>query len=225
MSLLVIVPSRGGPKSIERLMKAWKETTDSATLLVCVDHDDPTLAEYEQLHYVDGCELWILGERLRLGGTLNKIARGNCFFYDNLGFMGDDHLPRTEHWDTTIEEALETSMIAYGNDLLQGANLPTAVFMQSLIVQRISYMVPPGIVHLYLDNFWRALGEKLESLQYLPGVTIEHLHPSCGKADNDAQYEEVNAPSLYSSDGALYQEYIKGQLALDVAKIRANTTA
>jgi hypothetical protein len=201
-------------------MQAWEDTANAADLLVCVDDDDPTLKEYSAL----GCPLYV-GPRLRLGGTLNQVARANCFMYDNLGFMGDDHLPRTESWDDAMEEALEVSMIAYGNDLLQGVNLPTAVFMQSVIVQRIGYMVPPGIVHLYLDNFWRALGERLESLQYLPGVIIEHLHPSCGKADNDAQYEEVNAPSLYSHDGRLYQEYLQGQLALDVAKIRANTSS
>jgi len=197
------------------LVQAWDDTAWSADLLVCVDDDDPELSNYGKI----GCNLHI-APRLRLGGTLNHIAVANMLAYDNLGFMGDDHLPKTEEWDTRVQGALCNSMIVYGNDLLQGANLPTAVFMRAEIVRALGYMVPPGMIHLYLDNFWKLLGESLGSIQYLPDVIIEHLHPSCGKADNDAQYQEVNAPELYSHDGALFSEYVQKQLALDVAKIR-----
>lgn len=214
MSLLVIVPSRNRPQSIKRLLQAWQDTGAVADLLVAVDNDDHALAEYKKLD----CNL-VVGPRLRLGPTLNAVAVAEAGKYGAVGFMGDDHLPVTKNWDVAVERALEASMMVYGNDLLQGANLPTAVFMWSHIVKRIGYMVPPGMVHLYLDNFWLALGQSLNSIQYLPSVIIEHLHPSAGKADSDAGYEEVNAPSLYDHDGGLFHNYVATQLAADVEKI------
>jgi hypothetical protein len=81
-------------------------------------------------------------------------------------------------------------------------------------------MVPPGAVHLYLDDFWLALGRGIDSIHYLPDVIIEHLHPSAGKAQIDAGYTEVNAPALYESDRAVFNRYLATQLAHDVEKIR-----
>lgn len=212
--LLVIVPSRSRPDNIKRLAQAWKDTEASADLLIVLDDDDETASDYP-------AECWTtVGERLKLAGSLNKAAVEYAEDYKYIGFMGDDHVPRTSKWDISIVSALENSRLVYGNDLLQGANLPTAVFMDAAIVSKLGYMVPPGMIHLYLDNFWKTLGEHLESITYLPDVVIEHLHPSCGKASNDTQYDEVNAPSLYDHDGRVFAEYVNSQLALDVAKLR-----
>lgn len=209
--MLVIVPTRGRPENVARLEQAIKDTdTTRADFLYVVDHDDPEAGEYARMGLN---RLTIIHDRLRLGGTLNWAARKYADLYDAIGFMGDDHLPRTEHWDLRILDALDvgthgrTPRVVYGNDLLQGENLPTAVFLHSRIVTALGYMVPPGMVHLYLDNFWRELGQSLNGLVYLPDVVIEHMHPAAGKADWDDRYAEVNAPAVDTSDKAKFLEY------------------
>jgi hypothetical protein len=130
--------------------------------------------------------------------------------------MGDDHRPRTKGWDRVLCEAIgERPGVSYGDDLLQGANLPTAVTMSAEIVRRIGYMVPPVLVHMYMDNFWRDFGSKIGNLQYRADVVIEHMHYLAGKAVNDLQYQEVNASHVYEKDRLAYEDYQKTQMETD----------
>lgn len=231
--LLMIVPTRGRPQNIAALLDAWAETTAGDTeLWFALDDDDPTLSEcltvrptMEWPAEPTRPARWIVQERLRLAGTLNMLATSAAESgeYKAVGFMGDDHRPRTKGWDvafSTALEALGTGMV-YGDDLIQGAALPTAVAMTSDIVSTLGYMVPPGLVHLYLDNAWLSLGEGLGRIRYLPEVVIEHMHPLAGKAPDDDRYREVNSEQQYLTDRKAYEDWVHGGLDQDLAKLRA----
>lgn len=206
---LVIVPTRGRPGNVRRLTAGLAETgTSVADFLFVVDDDDPTTPEYLALAD-SGPHRFAVVHRMRLGGTLNFIAAQHLDEYAAIGFMGDDHLPRTAGWDTSILEALDAPgpRVVYGNDLLQGANLPTAVFLHSAIIRALGYMCPPRQLHLFLDDFWKALGEQLGGLVYLPDVIIEHLHPVAQKAIWDERYAEVNSQETTESDRDAWLRY------------------
>jgi hypothetical protein len=222
---LVIVPTRNRPNNMVELIQAWKDADTKAELEFAFDEDDPALDEYIRLFNENAAgdlRFWYaVGERLRLGGTLNKEAAENAPYYKYLGFMGDDHRPRTMNWDGKIAGVLDNleTGLAYGNDLVWGEGLPTAVFMTSDIVNKLGYFVPPGMIHLYLDNFWLEFGRAINKIAYLNDVIIEHMHPCVGKAQEDAGYIEVNAQEIYDHDLHVFNEYKKNQMALDVAKI------
>ena len=140
-----------------------------------------------------------------------------------MGFMGDDHCPRTVGWDRAYLDSLQelrTGMV-YGNDLLQGGKLPTQIAMTSDIVRTLGYMAPPALTHLYVDNFWLNLGNQVGCLRYLPDVIVEHRHPVAGKAKWDAGYARVNDSAIYERDEAAYGEYQRTHLAADVTKVKA----
>jgi hypothetical protein len=140
----------------------------------------------------------------------NAIAKQNK--YDFFAFLGDDHRPRTAEWDLQLMAAMQRQpSMAYGNDLLQGKRLPTMIVMTSDIVKALGGMVPPNMKHLYLDNFWKKLGEDLGALTYLDDVIVEHMHPVAGKAEWDEGYKEVNAQEVYSFDALAYQNYIQSE--------------
>lgn len=229
--LAVIVPSRGRPGNITRLIQAWKATTTAAArLLVVTDPDDPQAPGYEALQigaHGDAFAHIILdpgGKRLRLGGILNHIGYGLATETPAfaVGFMGDDHLPRTQGWDEAVLDALNElrSGIAYGNDLLQGERLPTAAFITADIPRTLGWMVPPGLIHLYADDAWLALGQAMGRLRYLPDVVIEHLHPDAGKADRDAGYDEANAPAVGTADKAAFEAWRADGLPSDLQRLR-----
>src|SRR5690606_31036209 len=134
---------------------------------------------------------------------LNQQAVKNAPKYRFLGFMGDDHRPRPAAmpWDQRIRICLSGGPgIVYGNDLLQGERMATAVAMTSDIVQTLGYMVPPTLVHLCADLVWMAWGRGMQRITYLDDMTIEHLHPAAGKASLDAVYEECNSSEQVSAD-------------------------
>jgi hypothetical protein len=83
--------------------------------------------------------------------------------------------------------------------------------MSNAIVSALGGMVPPKLRHLYLDNFWKKLGEDLGNLVYLDQIIIEHCHPLAGKAEWDEGYRSVNAREVYSFDALAYDFYIKSE--------------
>jgi hypothetical protein len=217
--LIVIVPSRGRPDNIAALRDCWAETASpQARLVVALDEDDPELPRYLEQAGRDT----IVGPRLRLGGTLNALAPVMAGRADVIGFCGDDHRPRTMGWVERIVDELDQMRtgIVYGNDLIQGENLPTAAFMTSDIINALGYMCPLGLTHMFLDNAWKAWGEGIRRLRYLPDVVIEHVHPLAGMVQSDSGYEE--AAGHMGPDSIRWQQYIStGELAADVLKLQA----
>lgn len=215
--LAVIVPTRGRPGSAARLSQAFRDTHALDALPVFVaDWDDPELPAYrklldsEQIPRLMVCDA---GTGTGMTHALNYAARRYAELYEAVGFMGDDHLPRTVNWDSTVLDALDSlePRIVYGNDLLQGKALPTAVFMQSRMVRALGFMAPAVLRHLYVDNYWKELGERTGSLRYLPDVVIEHIHPAAGKTAMDDGYRRVNAPEADRNDRAAWLAYRDGE--------------
>jgi len=223
MSSIWICPSRNRPANIARLIGAWDDTRARAHLVVAVDDDDEHVDGYRELfNDIDPDQFTLrVGPRTRLGPTLNRLAVEYAPHYDAIGFLGDDHIPRTPHWDDRLAEAVARGGLAYGDDLLQGENLATAVIQSADIVRTLKQFCPPEQTHLYLDDYWMALGRGLGRLTYLPNVTIEHAHFIAGKATVDAVYAEVNAPGMYAADAAAYATYRDSQLDADIAAVLA----
>lgn len=219
--VLVIVPTRSRPESSVAFAEAFFAHSTRSTLLFALDDDDPI--PYPR---IDGA-LYEVNPRMRLVGALNLVAAKYRDEYRYLAFMGDDHRIRTLAWDQLLVEAIDSvpAGIAYGDDLNQGDNLPTAVLMDTEIVRTLGYMVPPDLVHLYKENVWRALGQALGSLRYRADVVIEHLHYTVGKSDTDAVYREANSPESYGRDHAAYERYARVRLPGDVERLRDALTA
>lgn len=194
---------------------------------MCVDSDDPQVDAYKALSLPPWVRVRV-GERLRLGPTLNLYAVKALLLRrvpSVIGFMGDDHRPRTPGWDSTIAAVAEKcTAVIYGNDRVQGKNLPTAVALTTDIVSSLGYMVPPGAIHLYLDDFWKYLGTQLGRLKYLPGVVIEHVHPITGKVQWDDVYREANAPQVYEHDYRVFDEWTKIAGPAAIEKLKAVMT-
>lgn len=212
--VLLIVPTRSRPDKSLEFFQSFIENSSITDLLFALDDDD---VEYPR---IDGA-IYEVNPRMGMNGTLNYVATKYAEHYDYIAFMGDDHRIRTKDWDKELVDAIHgfENGVAYGNDLLQGSNLPTSVLMDARIVRKLGYMAPPKQRHLYLDDFWKELGTKLGTLRYRPGVIIEHLHFTNGKADNDALYQEVNAPELYNKDRETYGEYLVKEFANDLNKL------
>lgn len=221
--LLIVVPTRGRPANAAALYRAWQDTTAGCSdLLFAVDDDDPALDAYRAVFAGMPHALTYEGPRLRLVGTLNAVALEQAPRYRFLAFMGDDHRPRTHRWDARFTECLSGGTgIVYGNDLLQGENMPTAVAMTSDIVQALGYFAPPQMQHLCVDLAWGQWGRAIGRLTYLDDVVIEHLHPANGKARMDQGYEEANNAQQVHRDTEAYDAYMVGQFHADVEKLQA----
>lgn len=222
--LVVIVPSRGRPEAAVELATAFRATGASARLVFAVDDDDETRAQYAQaLKVYPDTTIHYGRSPSNMVTALNTTAG----LYQNeafaIGFMGDDHRPRTDGWDKAYVGVLRHmgTGIVYGNDLLQGRRIPTQCAITADIVRTLGHVAPPSLTHLFVDNYWRALAEAAGRLRYLPDVVVEHMHPVAGKADWDDGHKRVNAPDMYERDRRAYQQYVAEHLLGDIAKVRA----
>ncbi len=220
--LAVIVPTRGRPENAKRLFATGGPNVN---FMFVVDRDDPKAEEYIEAVgcWEHNCQSLILVDRGRPGivDGLNQVAVRMTRLHRVLGFMGDDHLPRTDNWAWRVALELPKVGILYGNDLLMGEKIPTAAFMTANIVEALGYMAPPELAHLFVDNYWLELGKGIGSIKYLPDLIIEHIHPLAGKSDWDPTYEECNNPNATSDRLAFEGLQRSGRLADDIAKIKA----
>ncbi len=204
-SLLMIVPSRGRPANLDKLVEAWRTTTSGdADLVVALDDDDPQLYHYNA-HRV---AMVTVGARQSFVAWLNELAVGHADRYRFIGTMGDDHRPRTPGWDQLLCTALSEmgTGVAYGDDLATAPVLPSAAVLTSDIVASLGFVVPPVLAHHGSELFLRALGEGLGRSLFLPEVVLEHVHYSSGKSSIDHTYLEC--ASELDADRARYEQYM-----------------
>lgn len=231
--LTILVPSRGRPHNVKPMHDSFKETgafEDQADLLLLLDADDPTLPSYEQevrelpTYGFDGSvSMMILPRWLPMVHKLDNSALACASFSDTpLGFMGDDHRPRTDGWVKAYLKVLaEGPAIVSCPDGFRRDNLPTHWVMSSSIVRTLSRMVPAPVEHLYCDNAVRDLALGAGIYRWLPNVLVEHMHPLAGKAPVDQGYATVNSQARYLQDAAGYGQWLNTQLSTDVGKVRA----
>lgn len=224
--LTVLVPTRGRPEAAVELAEAFQDTCTAETRLVFViNEDDPTRQEYSRLAY--GSDWWN-GTRAQICyvDASNMVEALNLAAMDlvqpgpqwesslpfAVGFMGDDHRPRTKGWDSAYLEALHKLQIGivYGDDLMQGRRLPTQCAMTASLIRIMGYMAPPTLTHLYVDNAWLTLGQTARCIRWLPEVIVEHMHPAAGKADWDAGHLRVNDSEMYSKDEKAFADWLRG---------------
>ncbi len=234
--LAIIVPTRGRPGNVRKVIDAWDFTNawDHADLVLAVDADDPEIQGYQDL--VD--EFWqATGEEasdtalslveipvwMPMVHKLNAVARQVADKYRALGFAGDDHLPRTIGWAARYLKVLGelgTGMV-YGDDGYQGAKLSTEWAVTSDVVRSLHRMVPADVEHMYCDNAMMDLFGGAGAMRHLPEIRIEHMHPVAGKAETDAQYQRVNHRDQFGKDRRAYEHWKRDILPSQIGTVRA----
>ena len=219
--ILLIVPSRARPHNARALLDVWQATTEGHSGIVfCLDDDDPTTPEYPR----DDCEV-IIGPRKRLAGWTNTVAVARLDDHALFGSIGDDHRPESQGWESAILDAVrlvDGPAIVYGDDGVHGEAIPTAFFVTSNIVRTVGGMGPPGVSHLFFDDWARELGRAAGCLRYLAGVKITHHHPLAGRAPMDQTYEDGGSNRvLWNADEVAFRAWMRDGLDGDAAKVRA----
>jgi hypothetical protein len=230
--LAVLVPTRGRPGNIRKVISAWDFTNawDHADLILIVDADDPEIDGYhalqEETRHPDTDEPLIhltwMDHWMPMVHKLNQTAVRAAEHYQALGFAGDDHLPQTIGWAQrylTVLGELGSGMV-YGDDGYQGKKLSTEWAVTADVVRALGRMVPADVEHMYCDNSIMEMFAAAGALRHLPEVRIEHMHPIVGKAQTDAQYQRVNHRDQFAKDRAAYQSWRTRGMAQDVSTIR-----
>jgi len=222
--LLVIVPSRGRPGSIARMLDAVRATSRAvAHLHVAVDEDDEELPRYRAVMDKAGSDGDVLetGPRKGLCAWTNEVAVRRAAEYPYLASFGDDHVPRTPGWDRALIRGIERmggTGFTYPWDGTR-EDIPEAVVLSSGIVQALGWMSLPGLAHFYHDDVWADLGRGAGCLRHLRAVAVDHLNVASGQGRPDATARD-NGRSL-EADRDVYYGWRRERMASDIATVAA----
>lgn len=224
--LMVLVPTRSRPQNVAPIVEAWYKTGAFGVAELCfiIDFDDPEYDRYiEEIGKHVQVQRAVIRDWVPMVPKLNRFAVQAAKTHEVVAFMGDDHLPRTPMWAHQLykEGVLRHPSIVYGQDGYHDRKLPTWWSMSSDIIEALGCMVPSNVQHLFCDNVVMAMGERSETLVYLEGVLIEHMHPLAGKAKSDPQYVRVNRKEQSDRDQCAAVEWANYAMYTDINKIRA----
>jgi hypothetical protein len=211
--LLVIVPSRGRPQNLARLLDAVHKTGKIASHVHAgVDENDPELERYRDVmnrHGHDG-DILETGPRKGLAAWTNEIAMRRARQYPFLASFGDDMVPRTPGWDKALVNGIKRmggTGLTYPWDSVR-EDIPEAVVLSSNIVTALGWMALPSCSHFYIDNAWADLGRGAGCIRHLRAVAVDHVKQSDETAKG-------NVRSL-AADEAAYQAWKRERMADDI---------
>jgi hypothetical protein len=223
--LWVLVPSRGRPASVERLVRSCALTCTADTRLhFAFDDDDPDLAAN-----IEACghHRYTTGPRDGLTGWTNILAAHHVKQDDAraLASLGDDHVPVTHGWDTLLLETIGKQHdgvgMAYPNDRLR-TDIPEAVIISAPIVTGLGWMALPGTHHWCIDDAWRDLGAGAGCLSFCEQVIVEHRHWFKYAPDPTVTYDSTyaDAAGQLTADRNAYRRWRLTGMRQAIGRVR-----
>lgn len=172
----------------------------SIEIIVHIDDDDPTAAEYREWCLSDEI-VWTMGKRKPVPNLMDQLAsmaRGNIIMAGS-----DDIAFRTRGWDKKVKAAFEARpdgfLVAYTNDG-RGRQKCEHFFTTKRWVETVGYFMPDGLEHFAGDAWVEDIARRVGRLLYLPDVITEHRHFKYGKADFDATYQRTRLDNMAGRD-------------------------
>lgn len=174
-----LLPSRGRPHLAQRLFDKGNFQTPGL-LILC--HDDST--QYEKVRLPDKWER-VVFRRDFLSGKLNKgfRYRPNEPWY---GVLNDDHLPKTENWDTRLVDALKGPLVWPQDNYADRISTPV---MSGDFARKLGWVACPDLRHFYLDDVNELIAKEF-GCKRLDEVMVSHEHVNKGRMPPDKTYME-----------------------------------
>lgn len=219
--LAVLVPSRGRPENLMRLIDACHTQSKGVVHVIAgVDQDDPRLKDYKHLQLPEGDMLITSAERRNLVNWTNhlaKLTKGNYRYYASLG---DDMVPATKGWDTKLWGAIEEDFggtgISYPWDGIRD-DIPEAYVLSANIPAALGWVMMPRLHHWYNDNVIADLGHGAGCIRQLRGVIMHHWNVGTGKAVVDQT--AIDQGGKIPEDKVIYEEWFRTERLDDVQKV------
>lgn len=212
---LTIIGTRSRPHNAIRAFEALKKTSKISDFVMIINEDQVDL--YPKIY---GVTTEVVPSHHGVNGKFNTIVPKYLDQYETITGIDDDCLVQTDGWDVILSEPIKRLGygISYGNDGIQGQLLPTKVMISTNITKALGFWCPPALFHSYADDFWKLMGESINSLHYFRDVNMEHLHWINGKAPKDETYES-NTAQQTQADKHAYGLYLRDEYYPDLERL------
>lgn len=194
VKLSLLLPTRGRSEFVcEFLQSVISKASDPqfVEVVLTIDQDD---AESQVITCPPPLQMVkIVGSPGRPMGLMNQ----QCYQASSgryVMLVNDDVLCRTHGWDTLIYKAFsrfsDDIALVYGNDLDQGAHVPTFPILSRAVCEVMGGICPVSYLNLHIESHIFDVFKRLKCLRhnrivYLPNLVFEHLHHTLNKSVAD----------------------------------------
>jgi len=221
--LAILVPSRGRPESVARLVQACEKTCGTDYQLVfAFDDDDLSIQASKR---AAGHSYVMTGPRKGLAEWTNVLWRELRHEFSYFASIGDDHIPKTPGWDTHLAGALDAHgggfAYCWNGHHQEIPNFPEMCVISAPVLDALGWMAEPALAHYCIDVVWMDLGLAADCLYYLGDVEIYHDHwmfPDAA-APRDGTYWD--AMERGHSDVRAHEVWRSERMAADVARVKS----
>ena len=196
-----VLPSRGRPHNLRRLIAAYITTKATTPVWLRLDQDDLTL---EQSLSLSLPRSWVreIGPRLPLS-VIYAEAYQQTPERPWWGFIADDVVPETPGWDVRLIEIAGSDGMAVPTGGHDQEGTPHFV-LGGRLVREIGWLALPGLDRLYIDTVWGDIAKSRGLLRRVPDVVLRHAHFSNRQALKDETYKKHNK----TRDKSIYDSWV-----------------
>lgn len=101
--------------------------------------------------------------------------------YDFYHVTNDDVIYKTKFWDI---ELAQKGKITHGKDAIKGGLNGNFLMIDGDIARAVGWLQLPTLNKYGGDVVWKFMGQRLNILEYMPSVIIEHNWEGASEADN-----------------------------------------
>ena len=223
----ILLPTRGRPDNVERLVQSAEATVAAPTRLEFVfyvdDDDHATIRRLIDLEVRTRVRFVIrMGPRRLLSECWNECARHAT--NEIMMHCGDDIVFRSADWDQYVREVFDgvpdKIALVHGRDGFQDGKLATHGFTHVRWMDTVGYFVPPYFASDYNDTWLTEVADSLARRWYLPEVFTEHMHPVAGKGEWDVTHQERIERHRADDCDEIWRRTAP-QRVIDIEKLRA----
>jgi hypothetical protein len=219
-SNLTIVGSRNRPDKTVECFEQLKKVSHISDFLLLINEDQQDL--YPNIDGVKRVVVpasWGTTSTAKVNYLVDQKLHAGYF---TVSGIDDDCRVTTDGWDLLLSLPLKAKGygISWGNDTIQNGRVPTKWTMTVNIIDALGFIAPPGLIHLFVDDFLARIGKELNSAHYAPNVMMEHHHWLNKKAEMDETYMESASRETWEHDERIWNEYSTGQFHEDLHRVK-----
>jgi hypothetical protein len=198
--LLLVVPVRGRPANLGRLLTSFARTGVSSDVVVAFDSDD--VGNYD---IPAGLDHVVLPD-MCTSAKLNAVIMPRSGDHQAVMMIGDDHLPREQRWDEALLDSLrDLGGTGFVQPETGSQRLPGLCLVSTDIVRLLGWYACPRVRHYHMDDVWHDLGSASGSLRFCGDVHLEHMRDT---APDDQTYQRAIASG--DADARAYRDWAQG---------------
>lgn len=230
MSGIHLVPSLNRIDGLTRLCKSLQETETKYPGRVIVDRVDfeSKKSTYEELKHDYFLDNW--DYRITSGVTMaDKVAEIwpelEAMNLSWVQLFNDDHVVITPHWDEILSKEITGKNFVTCNDRWMAPKKAAGATMISMELLKVwgFPIFPPGLQHLFIDDFFEHVGEWTGCWDIDMSVVIEHRHVLKRESPMDATHQKTYRQQAFQSDHDVYNKFLVEQMPALIKRVQEFT--